>query len=69
MLTTEMSMKAAELNQSHDEFIKFMDEILQDIETLKFALTQRRTFVMENAFFDALNARDSIMKARAEIVE
>ena len=67
MLTIEMLNKADKVQSSHEELIKFMDEIVTDIETLKLVLTKRREFVKEEAFLDACDAVNFIKKARKEL--
>jgi len=67
MLTTEILIKADKLQSSHEELIKFMDEIVADIDTLKLVLTKRREFIKVEAFVDAIDASNSIKKAREEL--
>lgn len=67
MLTTNMLNKADKLQSSHEELIKFMDEIVADIDTLKLALVKRRNFIEEEAFDNAISACDLIKKARKEL--
>ena len=67
MLTTEILNKADKLQSSHEELIKFMDEIVADIDTLKLVLTKRRNFVKEEAFVDAIEAGNLIQKAKEEL--
>ncbi len=67
MLTTEILNKADKLQSSHEELIKFMDEIVADIDTLKLVLTKRKDFVKEEAFVDAIEAGNLIKKAREEL--
>lgn len=67
MLTTDMLNKADQLQASHEELIKFMDEIVADINTLKLALVKRRNFIEEEAFDDAIEAGNLIKKAREEL--
>jgi len=67
MLTTDMLNKADKLQSSHEELIKFMDEIVADIDTLKLALVKRRNFIEEEAFDDAIEAGNLIKKASKEL--
>ena len=67
MLTTGMIDKAEELQDSHDELIKFMDEIVLDIETLKLVLNNRRGNL--KSYVDVIDAGNLIVNAREEISE
>ena len=67
MLTTGMIDKAEELQDSHDELIKFMDEIVLDIETLKLVLNNRRGNL--KSYVDVIDAGNLIVNAREELSE
>ena len=67
MLNIEMVREIDKLKASHEDTIKFMDGICDDIEILKHVLTKRHNCLQEDAHVDAIEAGNLIKKAREEI--